>query len=405
MERVMAWTETAARLWPADTPPTVIHRPDGQPDERAFREFVFLPNAANPRMLLPAGTPRAAASALRRYSHGLGWRERATRHFLAAALHARFPERLLPDRLRLAHPHAHPGDVGSIEDYLSEVLGARPYLSLRLGNPRANRKPVLHALSATGTSLAFVKVGVTEVARSLVWAETGALRDIGSRRWTHLTPPQVLHSGTWSGLEILVVSSLETTARRWKGRRALPIAAMHELATVNGLDRQALADSDFWQKRTAVPAQLHSDHAARSLSSILERIEASYGDTRLEMGAWHGDWTPWNMAWWRQTVQLWDWERFDRGVPYGFDFLHYQLQDRLRSGELTTTGMQRWRAGARGTLEPLGLAGRPARATVAAYLLELCCRYLLAAQEPAGEPLRARAQWLLGFLHETSGSL
>ena len=58
-----------------------------------------------------------------------------------------------------------------------------------------------------------------------------------------------------------------------------------------------------------------------------------------------------------------------------------------------------WPATAAAILEPLGPTGAAAEATVRLYLLELCRRYLLAAQEPIGGPLRADAERLLDLLY------
>jgi hypothetical protein len=54
-------------------------------------------------------------------------------------------------------------------------------------------------------------------------------------------------------------------------------------------------------------------------------------------------------------------------------------------------------------LAPLGLSGRAARCTVELYVVELCRRYVLAAQRSGGEPLRPDAHRLLGLLDEYAG--
>ena len=55
-------------------------------------------------------------------------------------------------------------------------------------------------------------------------------------------------------------------------------------------------------------------------------LESRPARRRLAFGAWHGDWTPWNMASTAGGLLVWDWERFATGVPVGFDALHYWLQ-------------------------------------------------------------------------------
>jgi hypothetical protein len=125
----------------------------------------------------------------------------------------------------------------------------------------------------------------------------------------------------------------------------------------------------------------------------VERIGAAYGGEEVDFGAWHGDWTPWNMAWHRGRVQLWDWERFDPDVPVGFDLLHYRLQ--------TGAGYARWPDPA--ILAPFGLRERAAAITTELYVLELTRRYLCAAQGELGVPLRSQAAALLDLLYANAG--
>jgi len=95
---------------------------------------------------------------------------------------------------------------------------------------------------------------------------------------------------------------------------------------------------------------------------------------------------------------LWDWERFAAGVPLGFDALHYRhALDQSSLGDANAATVRLHEHAAADLAEvgvPAGLAG----ATTTLYLLELCSRFLLAAQVETGEPLRERARWLLDFL-------
>jgi hypothetical protein len=123
----------------------------------------------------------------------------------------------------------------------------------------------------------------------------------------------------------------------------------------------------------------------------------------LTYGAWHGDWTPWNMAWRRDVLHVWDWERFAPAVPVGFDALHYALQ---QTGPTTAWTPQRlWSDGVLGALEPFGPRGPQAATTLTLYLAELCARYLLASRASIGAPLLAQADALLDLLdHHTTGT-
>ncbi|RKS72069.1 hypothetical protein BZB76_4882 [Actinomadura pelletieri DSM 43383] len=382
-----AWIEAVAELWPDARVEPV--RPGESKGAR--RELAFLPDAEHPRLLVPAGLPGAAASALRRYSHDLGVKQRVSRGLTATAVRTGLPERTLKDRLRVT------GGGPSIEDRLAELLDRPVVVSVGLGSARANRKPILHVLSERGEPLAFVKVGDTGTARGLLAGEADALRYLDGRLSGRLHVPRLLYHGTWRSLDLLVLEPLPTSARGWRPRGQAPVAEMRALFEVGGVDRTALRDGPFLDAVAASVADVADDRQRDRFGEVVEHVGKAHGDLVLDFGAWHGDWTPWNMAWHRGVLRLWDWERFARGVPNGFDLLHYRLQEAMRtaSGPPYAT----WPDGAAAVLEPLGLTGEAAAATVRLYLLELCRRYLLAAQEPIGGPLRPDAERLLGLLH------
>lgn len=387
-----AWVDAVAELWPGAS---VRVTTSADPVAAGRRELAFLPNAARPRLLLPVESAAASAAALRRYSHDLGLRQRISRSVSALALRSGGPQRALRDRLRID------GGGESVEDRLSELLGRRVLVSVGLGTARANRKPILHVLTPQGRALAFVKVGDTSTARALIAQEAAALRYLSTRSLPGVTVPEVLHLGDWQGRGLLVLSALHTSALDWRPRRTVPLAAMRTVFGAVEVRRAALADSTFWAAMTEVPAQVADGRRAERLAEVIKRVESAYGDVELDFGAWHGDWTPWNMAWHRGRVQLWDWERFSRDVPNGFDLLHYRLQEASRAKGADPYGT--WPAGAVACLAPLGLTGRTALATLELYLLELCRRYQLAAQEPIGDPLRPTADRLLDLLAERAG--
>ncbi|MGH3381234.1 MAG: hypothetical protein ACRDP6_41535 [Actinoallomurus sp.] len=371
-----AWTDAVAGLWP-----DAVVRPGSDP--KAVREFVFLPSADRPRLLLPAGLPAAASAALRRYSHDLGTRQRVTRALTATAVRAGLADRALRDRLHVT------GAGESVEDRLGELLGRPVVVSVGLGSARANRKPILHVLTPRGEPVAFVKVGDTAMARELIAGEAAALGRLAERRFQTLRVPRVLHHGEWRGLDLLVLTPLPTGALSLRSRRDAPIEAIRELT--GATRRLPLAASTFWARFGDVP--IDDTGQRERFADAAGRIGAAYGSDEVAFGAWHGDWTPWNMAWHDGFVQLWDWERFDPDVPAGLDLLHYRLQ--------TGRGYGTWPDPA--ILAPLGQEGRSAAITAELYVLELARRYLLAAQGDLGEPLRPQAAALMDLLHANAG--
>jgi hypothetical protein len=403
-----ALVETMRLLWPS---PAAIVTDDGDTvgngqGHRVVREFLVLPDRRHPRVALPVSTARVTAEALRKHSQALSLGERAARTALSGLV--RLPgvqpslTRITPQRIRVTVPEEVVAE--SFEDHLAGILGQEVVVALGVGQPRANRKPVLHTLTPDGETLAYVKVGTKERSRTLVRDEAAALHSFwaADRPTTTFRVPRVLHHGQWRGLEVLVLAPLRPTAGRWR-RRTVPISAMHELAGHLDTTESTLAASPVWSRANGTPDALRDPERARTFVRILGAAESRYGETKLVFGAWHGDWTPWNMAWNGDHVLLWDFERFATGVPFGYDLAHYRLQSVLRDAgeegaerhvrrQLATEPARRVPA------DDILLSGNDPEAVWIAYLVELARRYTLASEPAEGTPLRARTTWLLDLL-------
>ena len=221
--------------------------------------------------------------------------------------------------------------------YLRKVLDRDLVVSLRIGPPRANRKPVLELLSPDGEMLGFAKVGITSLTRELVRAEAAALDVLEAAGLTRLQVPRLLHHGQWREHEVLVQTPLSGS-----GRAVSPVtltSAMVELATVQGVSTQVVGRSGYWRSlRSRLEACVDRETAA-ALLKVMDDLQATADVTSLAFGSWHGDWTPWNMASSGDQVLAWDWERFESGVPVGYDALHHQLQGEVeRNGAGGTVG-------------------------------------------------------------------
>ncbi|MEV0584219.1 hypothetical protein [Nonomuraea sp. NPDC050310] len=253
--------------------------------------------------------------------------------------HAVLPRRLAPRRWWHAAlgPRVDLPVEWSIESHLSEVLGT-PVRAVLLVRParRANRKPILEAHDASGL-VAYVKIGDTPQTRALVDAEAATLARLADLPLKTVVPPAVLHHGTWRGQAVLALAPLPVRPGR-------------------------------------VPPGL----LAEAVAEI-----ASTGP-----GAWHGDLSPWNVAPSADgRLLVWDWERYELGVPLGFDALHHHFQRCLRRMD-PATAARACLAGALRTLEPFGLSAAEARRTALAYLITLAGRHAADGHEPLGPPDR-----------------
>ncbi|MBX6381687.1 MAG: hypothetical protein IRZ07_01745 [Microbispora sp.] len=293
----------------------------------------------------PAGSPGGARAA------GSGIIRKGARGDVRSVL----PHRLVPRRVvPRAWWHAALGrglPVGggsdTIETHLSEVLGRRVRVVVHVRPARrANRKPILEAYDESGLA-GFVKIGDSPRARRLVRYESEVLRMLAGRPLKVVVPPDVLYHGEWRGLEVLMLSPLPAGRRRVPAR--LLISAMREIAAIRPYDDEGTGEA-----------------------------------------AWHGDFTPWNIAAGADgRLLVWDWERFAVGVPLGFDALHHFFHRALRRMP-PAAAARACLAQAGRLLEPFGVDTARARRTAVHYLATLAERHRRDGHEPLGPP----AVWL-----------
>jgi hypothetical protein len=395
-DRAAYLAEVCGLLWPGPARVSVSGNERG-----ATGEFIVLPAMRRPRLVVPAGR-RAAAAAVRRYGEPGSARAWLAVRALSLGLASGAGGVVLRDRLRVHVPAGAP----TIETYLRDQLGRDVSVSMHLGAARANRKPVLQLLTGGGETAGFAKIGVNPLTSRLVQAERDALNQLNSADVSRLAVPRVLHFGTWRGLTVLVLSPLPV----WQRRAPLPSGrlgqAMREVAGVSGISREPLRGGAYWQSLDARIAAADDTQDRHALREALDVVHGKAGDAVLSFGAWHGDWTPWNMASTRGGLLVWDWERFTAGVPLGFDVLHHWLQvqviSRRRDPRLAAADCVE-RAPA--LLAPLEIGSGEARLTALMYVADLAARYLADRQAEAGARLGVPGNWLIPALAERSARL
>jgi hypothetical protein len=384
--------EVLGTLWP---PPTRVARcgpwPHGAANRDHATEFVIVPSERRAVLLLPRRPRRVAAAALRHYKASATARDRRKLDMLALGAFLGLAD-VLPHRVRIERGST--GDV--LTDYLSAALGQDVMVSLYIGPPRANRKPVLQALAPDGAVAGFVKVGVDPLTCGLVHAEAAALAVLEDAPLVKMQPPRLLWHGQWRGHEVLVEQAFP------RGRRARDLGeladAMAELAAVRGVTVTSAASSPYWQNLRSRLHALGQRDTAAALLQALDHAEAVAGVTALRFGSWHGDWTPWNMTISQGRALVWDWERFETGVPVGYDAVHYALQQAVRGGMAAEPAAEDMLARAPEILAPFDVDPSAARLVSVLYLIEIGARYLHDGQAEAGAQRGRVDRWLLPVL-------
>ena len=376
--------EVTQLLWPDST----LARGSNRRNAR----YVVIPSASRPKLIVPRRPLRLAGAAVRNYNTGSTSRERLAITALAAAVRAGFGE-LLPSRLDDR------ASTSDIRTRLSEVLARPVEVGLYIGPARAVRKPVVQVLDRRGETVAFAKVGVDEFTRALVRGEAATLAGLATAPLDILVIPDVLHHGQWNTHELLVLRAMRRGAPAPAGD-ALLARAMDELARAHRVDCEPVRTSRYRQELEQRLQAVSADPVAAHLLDSLELLDARLGDVPLEVGAWHGDWTPWNMTVADGRVYVWDWEKFETGKPIGFDAIHYTLHwtisiDGVSAHEAFASSLQRIDE----VLQAHGISGDHAVAVFWLYVLELAVRYLEDDEMNAGTTTLSRmTEWLPNVL-------
>jgi hypothetical protein len=353
---------------------------------RAVRlaEFVAVPSASRPHLLVPLDSRRAAERALKTYTDA-----RRTVRVGAPLLALAARAGILPalgQRVRVfaREDAAHTGELGSsLHAYLRDVLGTQDIqIAIRMGRRRPNRKPVLQVLTSAGGVLAYVKVGGNDLTRELVRNEASVLRTLretGEPKRSFAFPT-VLHAGRCGDLDVLVLEPVSPGPwMRSVASRDELVAIARDIARLAPETRETFAASDYWlATRARLDALAERVRTSRFdvLQDLLARLEDRYGDIEVRFGGWHGDWTRWNMARPNGQIVVFDWERSGKLAPIGLDAAHFDFDMRVKFKRRSQLAAIRSLLHGGGTVLPaFASASTPARLVVSLDLLEMTLRY------------------------------
>lgn len=376
---------TAAELWPGAEVVPAGATADGRP---VRARYAVLGHGSVPTVLVPLEPSAATGASLRRTSSATGWWTSMSR--AAAGVVVRAAPRLLGQQVEVR------GGEPGLAEHLGETLGEEVCFSISIGSARVNRKPVLQIFDAEGRCRAFGKIGWTPHTCVDVAAEGRALAAVGARRLDLVVPPALLARTAWSGRPVLLTEPLRPrhrlASRRHRRSRRPPVDAMAELASSFPFQPRPLSGTDWWRLQWQGVGDIEDPVTRSRMARAMDEVARMAGERPLSWGAWHGDWTPWNMAADGKHTLLWDWERFETGVPDGLDRIHYVVNvvtagtpfgpDSVLHAIDLALCTPRWPAGDR-------------ELTARLYLVAILVRYLRLIHLPGGEHISDRADQVL----------
>lgn len=359
-----------ALMWLLDLVSPVLPDPHGR-----VRHYGVLPRPEAPRYLVPLDSPRASAAFLVRPGNVRALGQRALRLALRPALRLGVVPLF---RRKVVIPDGLPGTPSLIQ-WLEHMLGRTDLvMSVAIGPPRPNRKPILQVMTPEGQTVCYGKIAVDEHTARLVRNESAFLADYKPEGFV---VPELMSLDSWKGHEIALLSVLPLDDRHHCAP-ALDLTAdiVVEIARLMPMHTEAVLTSPWW---TAIRSRTSDQGGVRAarLEACADRLERRLEAVDWTFGAWHGDLTPWNAEWVHGRLHIWDWERTGGPVPVGFDPVHAEFQvAHLRAGLAASEAAQQVVHGQARLLEQLGIPRRQHRLLVDCYQLELCLRLLDAAR-------------------------
>jgi hypothetical protein len=263
--------------------------------------------------------------------------------------------------------------------------------AVMLGEPlRPNRKPILQVSRPDGRVLAYAKLGWNELTSELVRNEWEVLETWAQRPPRRFQVPRPLGLLDWNGVGVLLVEPVPQRVIR-RGPRARPpgAGAVLEVAQHGGLSEGPLASVPLVPALLERAVDAADPRNGRMVTAKVAALVERAGDRSVAWGTAHGDWGPWNMSRGSSGLYVWDWERMSRGVPVGFDSIHFSFQTRAIGSNRPIDRIVADALGAAGPqLAELGVQGEIREPLMDLYLADMLLR--LDAGSVVGEPVDGR---------------
>lgn len=243
----------------------------------------------------------------------------------------------------------------------------------------AHSKPVVQLFDGAGRPVAYAKLGWSPTTAPLVRHEAAALQRISQAPDVPgISRPELVATGEWRGLPYLVIKPLPADITTLP-EDAPPSSGARAVA--GELRRLAVLDSAWWiqlvERHRALTGSELTEVGTLALQSLRERLVGREWD----FGAWHGDWTWWNVGQSGGVLHVWDWEHCADSAPFGFDDLHWSI-----SYDVQVRGLDLAHAITRARAVAPTFQGE-ASALLLAYLTELAVRSAEVSAARGGEPL------------------
>jgi thymidylate kinase len=198
----------------------------------------------------------------------------------------------------------------------SHVLS--PYLSghfaVFTGTTGPNRKLVLFAANQ------FFKIALNEASEELIENEKAVLEKLGNTSILEIPYPTSVDVG------ILALTDLGRAGKRNPLFSRLHAKALNELYSQIRISRTCFNQSKIFKLSQESLAAITAESIPTFIIEKLKTLAITAGNHRL-LNTWsHLDFTPWNCYVKDEKIMLYDFELAKEDIPFGFDAIHFTIQ-------------------------------------------------------------------------------
>ncbi len=238
------------------------------------------------------------------------------------------------------------------------------------GTPCVHQKLTLQ-LSSEGKILGYCKLSDNDEVTDLFDRESRLLRDLRGEGIESV--PRVLYEGEWrSGIHALVQTTTKTTNSRvvheWSANHEEFLRILYE-KTKRSMNFEETDYCHTLEDMKSHLGWLHSDEARSVVSGAIDKVLSTHRGQRVEYGAYHADFTPWNTFVEQGQLFVFDWEYAQRSYPAMMDACHFLTQTAMFVKHWTADDIKSYVASAQG--------GWADKDLYELYLLDIISRFAL----------------------------
>ncbi|MDO5460085.1 MAG: phosphotransferase [Bacteroidales bacterium] len=217
---------------------------------------------------------------------------------------------------------------GDLRELLCKVFGTRDIeFSIFEGTPCIHQKITIQ-LSTGKHILGYCKASESNDIKELFDKEHEILAWMKERGVTDI--PQALYCGTLgNGVHLFVQSTAKTTSstiiHKWDSLHEEFLAQLHDRTK----QKMLFEESDYYNTLLALEEHIEwlpDNIEAKIISTTIGKIRDCFCGKEVELSAYHGDFTPWNMFANKKRLFVFDFEYAAKSYPPGLDRYHFFTQ-------------------------------------------------------------------------------